>query len=393
MPQHSSEHDVDPPALPTGNGHTPRSLRLQRRARVFMARSTFGVAAGALVVLLLGLPVRFPYVVSTFAAVTPEHRWVLSKTADGQLIASTFNYRSGLSEGYRVSTFNPGSSISFALQPSLTPGQTVAMGDTIGSLYSSEVAERLISLNGQLAAARNMLAVNASGQKDAVVKEAVQRLLSARRRRDEYQHTLDRAQKLFDQHVISAGEYEPVRSEANALDDEITIAQAAVEAAQTGAKPEQLELMNTNIAALQSEIAAVKGRAATYTVTAPITGLVTPTFSPDTLVTIAGPEYLALIPVRWTDSRHLAATPGARLTVMGITPPVHGTVIALNPELHVINGRPVVIAIARLDAAPAQLMPGMLLPCRIHCAPVTAAAWSREFLASLTASAPLAGAP
>ncbi|HKQ57334.1 MAG TPA: hypothetical protein VJY35_05665 [Candidatus Eisenbacteria bacterium] len=342
----------------------------------------------SIVALVLLLPIRLPSAVDTYAAISPEHRWVLAKAVDGQLIASTFNYRSGLSEGFRVSTFNAGSSINFSLRPSLLPGHQVAAGDTVGSVVSSEVAERLITLQGQLAAARNLLAVNASGQKSAVVKEAQQRLLYAQRRRAEYQPTMDRTQLLFDQHLIPAGEYDRIRNEANALDDQITLAATNVEASETGAKPEQINLINSNIATLETEIAAVKGRAATYTVTAPIAGTVMPTFSPDTLVTITGPEYLALVPVRWADYKRVAATPSPRVTITGIDPPLRGTLVALSPEVRLLRGMPVVIATAQLDPTSTGLMPGMLLPCQIRCSALTPRQIADQLIAQVRASHP-----
>jgi hypothetical protein len=324
--------------------------------------------------------------VNTYATIAPTRRWVLATATDGHLIASTFNYQSGLSEGYRVSTFNPGSSVYFSLQSSLVPGRTVAIGDTIGSIYSSEVAERLIALNGQLAAARSLLAVNATGQKSAIVKDAEQRLMFANRRREEHKKIDERTQYLLDNHLIPQGEYDRVQSEANALQDEILLAQTNLETARTGAKPEQINLANANISALESEIAAVTGRAATYTLTAPITGIVTPTFSGDTLLTIAATDYVALLPVPWGDYRRVAATAEPRLSLRGFSHAVDGTVVSMTHEVQVLHGHEVVIATARLKATRADVMPGMLVQCSIHCTPITAIEYGRQFIQSATAS-------
>ena len=339
------------------------------------------------------LPVQFPSSVNTVATIEPANRWVLVKSTDGQLISSTFNFKSGMSDGYRVSTFSQGSSIYFTLHPDLTPGHAVTVGDTIASIYSTDVAERLTALNGQLAAARGALAVNATGQKTAVVTEAEKRLEFAKRRRQEHRKVERRTMLLFDQHFISQGEYDRVVSEANALEDEIALAEANLEVALTGAKPEMLDLANANIAALQGEIEAVKRRASTYVLTAPISGTITPTYSGDTLVTITANEYLALIPVQRSDYGRVASTTQARLTVRGLTHSVEGRLIGLNHEFKVIGGREVLIAIGQLDAPASEVMPGMLVQCCIHCTPRTvleqllqmgrAAAASRPFLGAL----------
>jgi uncharacterized protein with GYD domain len=347
-------------------------------------------AAGLLALAAL-VPIRFPSGVNTYATIAPTNRWVLVKSTDGQLISSTFNYGSGMSEGYRVSTFNQGSSVYFTLDSSLAPGHVVSVGDTIASVYSTDVAEQLSALNGQLAAARGALAVNSSGQKSAIVTEAEKRLEFAKRRRQEHRKVERRTVLLFEQNYVPQGEYDRVVSEANALDDEIALAEANLEVALTGAKPEMLDLGNANIAALQGEIEAVKRRASTLVLTAPISGTITPTYSGDTLVTVTSTEFLALIPVRRADYSRVASTTQARLTLRGLSGTVQGTLIGLNREFKVIGGHEALIATGRLDGLTADLMPGMLVQCRIHCAPVSFLDFVNQLRRTAAASQPFMG--
>jgi len=346
---------------------------------------------GVLALLAFGLVVQLPVPifssVNTFGTITSAQKWVLVKGTDGRLISSTINYKTGLNEGYRVSNFDPGSSVSFALNSSLTPGQFVTRGDTVGSIYSSETQERLITLNGELAAARGLLAVNASGQKAAIVHEAQQRLQFAKRKQNEHRTIMARAQQLHSGDLISQSEYERVRSEHNTLEDEVHIAEANLEAARTGAKPEQLELAQANIAALENEIEAIKRRATTYTLTAPISGMVSRASSADTLLTISDTtELLALIPVKASDYARVAATPDASLMLRGLARPVRGKIIALDRETHLLQGQSVVMATALLEGAPQDLMPGMFAKCRIACRPVTPLEYLKRTLDSWAAS-------
>jgi len=368
QPSHPTILQEPPVTEPAPRRSTARRSAWPRR-RVLVAAicAVLVVVAGVVIF----LPVRFPSGVNTYATITPTNRWVLVKSTDGQLISSTFNFRSGMSDGYRVSSFNQGSSVYFTLHSNLAPGHVVSVGDTIASIYSTDVAERLIALNGQLAAARGALAVNSTGSKTAVVTEAEKRLEFAKRRRNEHRKVERRTVLLYEQHFISQGEYDQVVSEANALEDDIALAEANLEVALTGAKPEQLDLSNANIAALQSEIEAVKRRANTLVLTAPIAGMITPTYSADTLVTITATEYLALIPVQRSDYPRVASTTQARLTLRGLSHNVEGTLIGMNHEFKVIGGREALIAIGRLNAPTSDVMPGMLVQCRIECAPVS----------------------
>jgi hypothetical protein len=348
--------------------------------------AVLGIAA-----LLLVLPVRFPSGVSSYASITTSYQWTLEKGTAGQLISRTYNHQTGMSDGFRVSNFSGGSSILFAVAPSLKPGQQVAAGDTVGTVFSSDVQERLISLNGQLAAAERNLAVNATGAKSAVVEAAQQRLQAAKRRRDDYEPTVARTQALFNDHVLPQGEYDRVESAAHALDDAIAIAQAELQAAQTGAKPEELALAETRIAAIKDEINAISTRAAAYTIRAPIAGTVAPA-SGDVLLTIsATSQYVAHIPIRWTEYSRVAGTPDARVTIGGFSRPVHGRILALGRDLQVVSGQKVVIATASLDSPPADVLSGSLVRCRIECRPLAAIEYGRLFLHSIAASVEATG--
>jgi pSer/pThr/pTyr-binding forkhead associated (FHA) protein len=291
------------------------------------------IAALLLIGTLLLLPVKFPFVVDTYGKIDAAHKWVLVKGQEGQLMASVFNYETGISEGYRVSDFERGSSVRFSFHPSIAPGRFIAKGDTIGALYSSELRERLLALNRQLAAAQGSLAVNASGEKAAIVREAEQRLSYARKKIEEHQKVLARAREAFRLGVISQKELEARESEANLLEIEASIAESQLEAAQTGEKPEQLELILANIAALKNEIAAIKEQAAAYTLTAPISGNVSRAFSSDTLLTIADTtRYVVFIPVKWNDYSYVARAQNVRLRLSGMSKTVSGKVISLNRE-------------------------------------------------------------
>jgi len=349
-------------------------------------------ALAALVALVLILPIRFPSVVNTFANITPANKWILQKGTAGQLIAQTYNYQTGMSDGYRVSNFASGSSIYFSLATSLRPGKHVSVGDTVGTVFSSEMQERLIALNGQLAAAEGELAVNSTGAKSAVVEAAQQRLQSARRRRADYEATVTRTQALFNDHLLPQGEYDRVQTTVHNLDDAIAIEQADLEAAQTGAKPEELALTRAHIAALKDEINVITSRAATYTLRAPIDGTISATYSGDMLLTIlATSHYVAIMPVRWSDYSRVAATPNARVMIAGFSRPVQGRILALNHEVETHAGQKVVMATALIDSPPDDLLPGSVARCKIECRPLTAAEHGKIFLHTIAASVDLGG--
>ena len=357
----------------------------------FLLWSALSAAAIAGVIAILprlGLPpILIPSVVNTYANIMPANKWVLAQGSAGQLIASTFNYQTGMSDGYRVSNFASGSSVFFSVSPSLKPGQHVAAGDTVGSVYSSEMQERLVALNGELSAAEGQLAVSATGSKSAIVEAAQQRVEAAKRRRADYQLIVVRTQALFHDYLLPPGEYDRVQSTIHNLDDAIAIQQADLDAAKTGEKPEQLAVATAHIAALRDEINSIHSRAATYTLCSPIEGTVSPTFSGDMLLTIlATSHYVALMPIRSTDYARVAATPNARVTIVGYSRRVEGRIVAVNRELQMQGAQKVVMATALLDSPPDDLLPGSLARCRIECRPLTPIEQCRAIIHAVASS-------
>jgi hypothetical protein len=382
--QATQEPSTQKQHISTSNGETHvHHPRRRFRLHGYWLRTAFSLLILGLLAFVIFSPARFAFPVHTYATITPAQKWILVKGTSGQLVARTFNYQSGMSDGYRVANFATGTSITFTIAPSLGLGQHVSVGDTVGWISSSETQERLVVLNGQLAAAEQMLAVNASGQKSAVITEAEQRLRAAQRQRDEYQPTLDRYKTLFDRNLIAAGEYENVQSNSHRMDDDIAIATAGLEAARTGAKPEQVALAESNVAALKNEISAINSRAATFTLRTPINGVVVPTASGDTLLTIASTSAcVAMVPIRWIDYPRVSAMKEPRITIAGYPTTVGGKVIAINREMQNFYGQPVVMATAILDSQPGDLLPGSLVRCNVAAAPLTPFEYSKVLFRS-----------
>ena len=372
-----------------GTGKTPSLRYSQPGYKVGRNATRFYFTAFIVLVgisLILFLPLELPFAVKSYAKLVPSQEWVLEKGRDGQLMESTFNYETGNSDGYRVSHFERGSSINFSFHPSITPGGTIVKGDTIGSILSSEVQERLISLQGDLATAKSSLAVMTSGEKTAIVQEAQRRLQFAEKRLDEHSRALARAEKLFSEDLISRQSLEEEQGQAKLLSLEVSIAESHLRATQTGEKPEQLGLIQARIAALADEIKAIHARTASYTLTAPISGRILRDYSPTTLLTISDQRrYVVLVPVKWEDYFHVSQMQNARIELKGFPGPVVGTVVSLDREIEVLNGVKVVMLTAILDPSEQNLMPGMLAKCKIECNPVTPLEYVKRLLASLIA--------
>jgi len=330
------------------------------------------------------LPIHFPSSIRTYGRIQCAHEWVLMRGIDGQLSANTFNHETGVSEGYHAASFDRSASVYFTLNPGMIPGREITRGDTVGVVSSSEVQERLVALNGELATAEGLLAVNTSGEKAVVVQAAEQRLEIAKRRSMEQERSFERSKTLFAQGLLPQGQYESAENAMHAAEDEVALATSALAEARSGAKPEQVRLVSSNIAALKQEIAALRNRAAAHTIVSPITGLVARSTSAEMLLTIADTSrYIAMIPVRLADIGRVTAIPQTLVTFRGLSAPLRGHITSIDHQVTSIGLEKVVIATAVLERTAAPLVVGLPLRCDISCPPVTPMMLVKQFLFSL----------
>ena len=339
-----------------------------------------GVAA------LFVFPVKFPASIRTFGRIQCAHEWVLMRNPDGQLSASTLNHESGVSEDYRASGFDRGAAVYFNLNPSMIPGHQIVQGDTVGIMSSSGTEERLIALNGQLAQAQNLLAVNTTGEKGVVVQAARQRVEIAKRRQAEQERSFDRVQTLYHQGIVPQGQYEVAENSLHAAQDEVLMSTSALEEANAGAKPEQVQLITDRISVLRQQIAALRGQAATQTIIAPLSGLVSRSTSAEILLSVTDTSrYVAMIPVRLIDLPRLDKVPHAQVEFLGLSAPLRGHITSIDHQVTTIGAERVVMVTAILERSAAQLVVGLPLRCSILCPPVTALTILKQFLSTLVA--------
>jgi hypothetical protein len=334
-------------------------------------RIGFGLIVGSAVAALFVVPVKIPFSVSGYGTIAPASKWVLQKGADGQLIASTYDYVTGLSGGFSVVEFERGETIHFTLSPAVVADGSVSAGDTIGTIRSTEAAERLIVLTGELATARATLAAASVGEKAPLVREAEQRLMHARAEAEEHARQFVRLETLFEKGIVSQQEYEIAKGEAALLDIEVTIAESQLQAVSTGDKREQIELIQSRVQALQQEIDVLRERLHSFTITSPFTGILSRVGASDTILVISDTTaYVALIPVRWSAYPYMARARDVAIDPQGLSGSAEGKLAAVGRESQFVGGKPVVVAAALVTASSADLVPGMVVRWTVSCEPV-----------------------
>ena len=334
-------------------------------------RVMFPALAVVLTALLLS-PIKVPYAIKVPGKIMPAQEWVLERGVDGRLISCLHDFRKGTTRSYSVTQFERGDAMSFTLSPSIAQNAVISTDSIVGWIYSNDLEHRLAELRGELSVSDASLISFRNGEKRSIVHEAEQRLIYAKKQAEEHRKVLERQSVLYAYKIITKEEYEQVVGEAELLSVNIDIAEAQLESARTGEKPEELEIVQSRINALKGEIAALQKKLNMFTITSPISGRITSGFSGDTLLIVADTtNYVIFMPVKWHEKQYFSLHQEMEFSFIKIPGEGHGEMINVEKTIQYIQGEPVVLATALVINDSQPVFTGIIAQCVIDCQPVT----------------------
>ena len=327
------------------------------------------IISGSLVIFILGLlfiPLKIRYSISANAKIIPAKEWILTKAEDGSIMIDLSDYMSGISRSITAMQIERGDIIQFKLSPTLKSDEFVSEGDTVGYILSTMMDRQLTSLKGDLEIARASLGVNITGEKKAAVEEAIHQLFMKKEEAKIQQVLLERQQALLEQNLISQEEFEITQKMAKVAEIDVRAAEAQLQVMQTGAKPELIYLIETQIQSLENEIDVLEEKMINHTICSPIGGRIYHFISSDTLCIVGDSSYVAVILVE--AKNFLEVSTGQRvdlkLTGFGDTP--SGRVVRIEERFRNINGEQIFAVIAELKSSGGKLPINSITPCTIR---------------------------
>lgn len=339
-----------------------------------------------IIVIIIGvtlvLPFKLPYSISSYCQIHPAKKWVLTMGTDGQLLSTVFDFRNGISEGVRASQFAREGTMRLVLNSLVSSGGQVEIGDTIATIYSSETEESIADIKGQLAIMQASLASTIKGDKESVISEYEAKLVQAEEAAANQKLILDRLKALLEKNLTSRQEYEVAEGEEKLLLRDVEIARSQLESARTGAKPEEVEKIKVEIAALEDQLEVLNKRVESFSIISPISGVVSRSYSPDTLLVIADiTNYVATIPMKANESFYTALDEKVSIDYNG-NRDINGWLIHLDSEIRIMEGKQTRYGTVLIDNYQGELPLGILSKCTISCKPVTIREYLKRFLIS-----------
>lgn len=327
-------------------------------------------AAGVLAAAALGiwmLPAELPVTHTVPGRVFAAREWLLVRDADGNLESMVRDRLQGTVSEYAANRFDRGDVVRLVFGGSGGDSRRVEAGDTIATIHSSETQRQYAALAAALDAATAELRLYTSGEKEAVIREAEMSVARAREELEHQRKEVERLRALHERALVSGQDFDLAVSRVRVLQAEADVALARLEAVRTGAKPEQIDLARARIEGLTRELAALESRQNGLTITSPLAGRTASSFSPDTLVTVRDTSaYVVIMPVEVHDRAQLRVGLPASVSVYGHPIPIPARITGIGDEVHVLGGKQVILATARIDGPVAGLLPGSVARCRIE---------------------------
>lgn len=343
---------------------------------------------GAVLVIALVLifvPVRIPHTVSAYGRLLPSREWVLVRTDNGQLVSVLRSNSSGAVEQYSITQPERGDAMQFVLAPSVITGSKVRKGDTIGWVTSPELVQQLAALQGARDVAHAGLASARSGDKPAVVAQALGALAQARASYAEQEHLHARQAELHQRKILSDEEYELSRDRLAVLRSAVAVAEAQLASVTSGLKDEDVRQSATQVAALEREIEAVRARMNRFTHVAPLSGMLRNPHAVDTLLAVQDEEtQVFLLPMHVRDCAQLKEGKEIRFDIPRTSLSGTALVRRIDRTVQYVQGEPVCIVTAEVRGDTRALRPGLIARCVVDCPPLTLGEYLRYLWTSIT---------
>ena len=315
--------------------------------------------AAVLIVVLLFVP--FPHRTSLKAGVTASNQFQILSNGNGAYSTFHKDLWKNLTLSSRSLVPDRGGLVIYKANPDLSQG-LVSIGDTLAWLYSSTISDKIVSLEGNVNTLKASLEFERSGSKETEIEAARLQLTYARARLEEQQKILERSKSLLDGKIIPQQEYdiEIRRERLNAI--RVSIAEANLGSALSGAQSRKLDVFRAQIADEEKKLALARDVLAHMTFVSPLSGKLLFPLSVDTLMSIEQVDTLvAMFPIQGGSLSMIEWT--SQLTLIGPHFELNVSQDQMQVDDHIlrVGSQQLILVRIRIDNTEGLLVPGQTL--------------------------------
>lgn len=328
-------------------------------------------------------PIDIPYNLVSVGHVAPAEEWRLVQDANGGLIASHQNFKTGIVERVASWQFERGDISGMEVTIPKDSFAQIHIGDTLVSMYSAVIQQQILDLENQLKIKQSERQVAVTGEKLPIVQEAETRLSAARQNLTLREKEFTAAQQLVAEQIVARLEFNRVENALEQAKIEVSTAEKALENAKTGLKIESVDLNASEMAALRKQLDFLRRRNAGYVIQAPFDGMVAPIRElGEVLILQKVSEYVISIPVKTEEMVFISDS-----AVLQITDPLTNQIYTARhlqklPQTEVLGGRSVgfLQAVIEPNYPGERISLGTSAQCTINCGHLRPLAYLQRIL-------------
>jgi hypothetical protein len=330
------------------------------------------LAALVLILLLIVTIPEFPYTVKNPCYFAAQVEWSLIQTEPDKFLSTIYRNDLNRMESLLLLQFDRQDFVQFNMKKSILEGITVRKGDPIARLQSSENELMLSNLLGELRQARANLAAAASGEKPAIQDEAQKAVEYARLELKAFQDQFQRKKQLYEQNLISEEEWTVVKSTHDLYRKNVNLQQARLAAVQTGAKPQEIESLESDIARLRDQIDIMRRKMSMGEIHSPLSGMVSNLVKDSLLCKVNKADTIVIqVPVRTSEKIYITTGMIIDYHTMEDRQNKNSRVGRISSHSTIINGQPMVIVSGIIPNKDGSIQPGTTGFAKIQCENIT----------------------
>lgn len=334
----------------------------------------FGVITILVVGLLVVFFVPFEQQIKGPGRFIANVEWTLNQVEQDKLQSNLIFH--GIKKNDNISLFHFGRPdyIRLSLMPDQQIGHRLNAGDIVAQLVSAEDQLRFLTLRGELDEAQANLAALNTGEKEALQVEGQEAVSYAESQLEAYEPILQRQKLLFEKNLISEQELETSQAQYDLLKINVSLQEARLQAAKTGAKTEQIAIIESKITSVEQQLKIFAEKMDAEKIKTPITGiLVQPDRSSGELCHVCDLDTVVVqMPIRATEIKYVEPGMTLQAFVSGSKRNVIKAKIAhIDRNATQINMQPMYIATAILDNKDGNINNGMTGYIKINAGTVT----------------------
>jgi len=273
------------------------------------------VVAVILIVILFIIP--FPRQVGGDITVQPLNEYTINLFSNQGLLELKLREggrdRSFKTEHIQLST---GDLSVLRLTPLADEGDAIAAGDTLAAIISNQVSSGLQAARAELERLRGELALSQSPPKPEEIATAQAAVNAARATVEQLVKDIERNQSLYEKKLIAHQELEQSEARLNIARSNLEEAEARLRLLKSPPKVEEVNILKSQIASQEADIAYLLSQESAQVITSPINGIVTALYRGNLLLKVSEMSQVEVaIPVTDNYLEFVETDAGVRLKV------------------------------------------------------------------------------